>query len=59
MVVMTVIVSLLIGMVIFSQAEMVRKVKCYLHNMPVITNEDELTNLSYQCEPPGETYMLV
>lgn len=32
---------------------MVRRVKAYLKNMQVITNEDELHKMSLECEPPS------
>merc|ERR1719438_175223 len=33
------------------EAQMVRKVKAYLSQRPVIVNEDELMQLSLKCEP--------
>jgi len=35
------------------QAQMVRRVKAYLNNMRVITDEDKLHSLSLECEPSG------
>jgi Rap guanine nucleotide exchange factor 2 len=37
----------------FEEAQMVRRVKAYLKNMQVITNEDELHKMSLECEPPS------
>ena len=34
------------------QAQMVRRVKAYLKNMKVITDEDKLHAMSLECEPP-------
>ena len=34
----------------FEEAQMVRRVKAYLNNMKVITDEDDLHRLSLQCE---------
>ncbi len=36
----------------FEEAQMVRRVKAYLGNMRVITDEDQLHRMSEQCEPP-------
>jgi hypothetical protein len=35
------------------QAQMVRRVKAYLNNMRVMTDEDKLHSLSLECEPSG------
>jgi Rap guanine nucleotide exchange factor 2 len=32
---------------------MVRRVKAYLNNMKVITDEDQLHQMSMECEPPS------
>ncbi|GAB0092081.1 rap guanine nucleotide exchange factor 2 [Sergentomyia squamirostris] len=37
----------------FEEAQMVRRVKAYLNNMKVITDEDALHALSLECEPSG------
>ncbi|XP_067008888.1 rap guanine nucleotide exchange factor 2 [Anabrus simplex] len=37
----------------FEEAQMVRRVKAYLNNMRVITDENELDVLSLKCEPSG------
>lgn len=37
----------------FEEAQMVRRVKAYLNNMKVITDEDVLHVLSMECEPSG------
>ncbi|XP_069680663.1 rap guanine nucleotide exchange factor 2 isoform X4 [Periplaneta americana] len=37
----------------FEEAQMVRRVKAYLNNMRVITDEDKLHSLSLECEPSG------
>ncbi|CAG2056284.1 unnamed protein product, partial [Timema podura] len=37
----------------FEEAQMVRRVKAYLNNMRVITDEDKLHILSLECEPSG------
>lgn len=37
----------------FEEAQMVRRVKAYLNNMKVITDEDALHSLSLDCEPSG------
>lgn len=37
----------------FEEAQMVRRVKAYLNNMKVITDEDKLHSLSMECEPHG------
>ncbi|KAJ9600078.1 hypothetical protein L9F63_009620, partial [Diploptera punctata] len=37
----------------FEEAQMVRRVKAYLNNMRVITDEDKLHALSLECEPSG------
>lgn len=37
----------------FEEAQMVRRVKAYLNNMKVITDEDVLHVLSLECEPSG------
>ncbi|XP_055644439.1 rap guanine nucleotide exchange factor 2 isoform X2 [Toxorhynchites rutilus septentrionalis] len=37
----------------FEEAQMVRRVKAYLNNMKVITDEDELHKLSLECEQQG------
>ncbi|XP_049283281.1 rap guanine nucleotide exchange factor 2 isoform X2 [Anopheles funestus] len=39
----------------FEEAQMVRRVKAYLNNMKVITDEDELHRLSLECEAQGGT----
>merc|ERR1719410_3122524 len=36
----------------FEEAQMVRRVKAYLKNMKVITDEDKLHAMSLECEPP-------
>lgn len=36
----------------FEEAQMVRRVKAYLNNMKVTTDEDQLHRLSIECEPP-------
>ncbi|XP_063217112.1 rap guanine nucleotide exchange factor 2-like isoform X2 [Bacillus rossius redtenbacheri] len=36
----------------FEEAQMVRRVKEYLNNMPVITDEEKLYVMSLMCEPP-------
>ncbi len=36
----------------FEEANMVRRVKAYLNNMNVITDEDRLHAMSMECEPP-------
>lgn len=36
----------------FEEAQMVRRVKAYLNNMRVTTDEDQLHRLSVECEPP-------
>ncbi|XP_059174885.1 rap guanine nucleotide exchange factor 6-like isoform X3 [Physella acuta] len=36
----------------YEEAQMVRRVKSYLSNMPSISDEDKLTELSNVCEPP-------
>jgi Rap guanine nucleotide exchange factor 2 len=39
---------------IFSfQAQMVRRVKAYLNNMNIISDEDRLHAMSTECEPPA------
>ena len=35
------------------QAQMVRRVKAYLKNMKVITDEEKLLAMSMECEPPS------
>nr|CAD7394592.1 unnamed protein product [Timema cristinae] len=37
----------------FEEAQMVRRVKAYLNNMRVLTDEDKLHILSLECEPSG------
>lgn len=37
----------------FEEAQMVRRVKAYLNNIKVITDEDKLHELSLECEPSG------
>lgn len=37
----------------FEEAQMVRRVKAYLNNIKVITDEDSLHQLSLECEPSG------
>ncbi|GLG96449.1 Guanine nucleotide-releasing factor 2 [Gryllus bimaculatus] len=37
----------------FEEAQMVRRVKAYLNNMRVITDEEKLHTLSLDCEPSG------
>ncbi|XP_076458916.1 rap guanine nucleotide exchange factor 2-like isoform X3 [Babylonia areolata] len=37
----------------YEEAQMARKVRSYLSNMPAITNEEELADMSNQCEPPA------
>ncbi|XP_053673825.1 rap guanine nucleotide exchange factor 2-like [Anopheles nili] len=39
----------------FEEAQMVRRVKAYLNNMKVTTDEDELHRLSLECEAQGGT----
>ncbi|XP_063703406.1 rap guanine nucleotide exchange factor 2 isoform X3 [Culicoides brevitarsis] len=39
----------------FEEAQMVRRVKAYLNNLKVITDEDKLHELSMQCEPHGNS----
>ncbi|XP_058448563.1 rap guanine nucleotide exchange factor 2 isoform X2 [Malaya genurostris] len=39
----------------FEEAQMVRRVKAYLNNMKVTTDEDELHKLSLECEQQGGT----
>ncbi|XP_076440019.1 rap guanine nucleotide exchange factor 2-like [Babylonia areolata] len=36
----------------YEEAQMVRKVRSYLSTMPANTNEEELADMSNQCEPP-------
>lgn len=36
----------------FEEAQMVRRVKAYLNNMKIITDEDRLHQMSNECEPP-------
>jgi len=36
----------------FEEAQMVRRVKAYLNNLKVITDEEQLQRLSLDCEPP-------
>lgn len=37
----------------FEEAQMVRRVKAYLNNMRIITDEEKLHALSLECEPSG------
>ncbi|XP_065348320.1 rap guanine nucleotide exchange factor 2 isoform X2 [Cloeon dipterum] len=37
----------------FEEAQMVRRVKAYLNNLRVITDEERLQHLSLECEPPA------
>ncbi|XP_059489426.1 rap guanine nucleotide exchange factor 2 isoform X2 [Neocloeon triangulifer] len=37
----------------FEEAQMVRRVKAYLNNLRVITDEERLQQLSLECEPPA------
>ncbi|KAL8569549.1 hypothetical protein ACOMHN_002095 [Nucella lapillus] len=37
----------------YEEAQMARKVRSYLSTMPAITNEEELADMSNQCEPPA------
>merc|ERR1711963_1309524 len=37
----------------FEEAQMVRRVKAYLKNMKVITDEEKLLAMSMECEPPS------
>ncbi|XP_059092785.1 rap guanine nucleotide exchange factor 2-like isoform X1 [Tigriopus californicus] len=37
----------------YEEAQMVRRVKAYLNNMKVITNEEKLHQMSLECEPPS------
>ena len=41
------------GTVYHFQAQMVRRVKAYLKNMKVITDEEKLLAMSMECEPPS------
>lgn len=45
----------------FLQAQMVRRVKAYLNNMKVITDEDKLHQMSNSCEapPPGQGHHIL
>ena len=36
----------------FEEAQMVRRVKAYLNNMRIITDEERLHQMSLECEPP-------
>ncbi|KAL3876620.1 hypothetical protein ACJMK2_034439 [Sinanodonta woodiana] len=38
----------------FEEAQMTRRVRSYLSNMPVNRDEDKLIELSHQCEPPAK-----
>ena len=40
------------------QAQMVRKVRSYLSTMPANINEEELAEMSNQCEAPGKNIHL-
>ena len=37
----------------YEEAQMTRKVKSYLSNLPSMRDEDKLADLSNVCEPPG------
>lgn len=37
----------------YEEANMIRKVKAYLHKLSVVTNENELFDMSCNCEPPS------
>ncbi|XP_076045359.1 rap guanine nucleotide exchange factor 6-like isoform X2 [Oratosquilla oratoria] len=39
----------------FEEAQMVRRVKAYLSNLRIITDEEQLRNMSVECEPGAES----
>ena len=41
----------------YEEAQMVRRVKSYLSNRKVVTDEEKLMEMSQQCEPSGMVWL--